>query len=402
MVSMTWPKFGTRKELLTAVFLLAMTLGNVVSAVNLVPFLRAGYQNFTIFYGAARMVRNGQSSILYDLSAQYRAQQEFAPNVHIRMGALPYNHPPFEALLFLPFTFLPYAPAYLVWTLLNGMMVAASLVLLRRQFVELGSLPLALVVLAATGYLPVMSGIVQGQDSILLLFLVVVALTFAENGNDAAAGAALAAGLFKFHLVLPLAFLLAVRRRRLLLGFAPVAALLGGISLAMVGWHGVVGYVRFLLHLENTGAGGAIVGADMPNLRGIIASLAGARDGAFLIPLTIACSAAVIAIATWRIRSGVPVRFAFVLATATAILVSYHTLTYDLNLLLPVVLLLFAAPEFEASHQSEADIVLLALVYLAPLFDPFWPRVNQFCWPVLIPIWLFWKLRRSSCAESVV
>ena len=402
MVSMSWAKFGTRKELLTAVFLLAMTVSNVVSAVSLVAFLQAGYQNFTIFYGAARMVRNGQSSVLYDLSAQYRAQQEFAPNVHIRTGALPYNHPPFEALLFLPFTFLPYAPAYLLWTLLNGMMVAASLVLLRRQFVEIGNLPLALVVLAATGYLPVISGIVQGQDSILLLFLVVVALTFAEKGNDAAAGAALAAGLFKFHLVLPLAFLLAVRRWRLLLGFAPVAALLGGISLAMVGWHGAVGYVRFLLRLENTGAGGAIIGADMPNLRGIIAGLAGVRDGASLIPFTIACSAAVMAIAMWLIRRRVSVRFAGVLATATAILVSYHTLTYDLNLLLPVVLLLFAAPELESSHQLQADIVLLVLLYLAPLFDPFWPRVNQFCWPVVISIWLFWKLRRSSYAESVV
>ena len=140
----------------------------------------------------------------------------------------------------------------------------------------------------------------------------------------------------------------------------------------------------------------------MPNLRGIIASLAGVRDGASLIPFTIACSAAVMAIAMWLIRRRISVRFACVLATATAILVSYHTLTYDLNLLLPVVLLLFAAPELESSHQLQADIVLLVLLYLAPLFDPFWPRVNQFCWPVVISIWLFWKLRRSSYAESVV
>ncbi len=399
---MTWAKFGKRKELLAAVFLLAMTLSNVVSTVKLATFLRNGYQNFTIFYAAARMVRSGQSSVLYDLSAQYRAQQEFAPNVHIRLAALPYNHPPFEALLFLPFTFLAYVPAYLLWTLLNGMMVLASLMLLRRQFVEIGNLPLAFLVLAATGFLPVASGIIQGQDSILLLFLFVVALTSMEKGNDAAAGAALAAGLFKFHLVLPLVFLLAARRWRLLLGFAPVAALLGGISLAMVGWHGAVGYVQFLLRLENTGAGGAIVGADMPNLRGIIATLAGAHDGASLMPLTIAGSAAAIVIASCRmgpIRNSV--RFAFVLATATAILVSYHTLTYDLSLLLPVVLLLFAAPEPESSRQSQADIFLLVLLYLALLFEPFWPRVNQFCWPVLIPIWVFLKLGRSRSAESV-
>jgi hypothetical protein len=399
---MTWARFGKRKEFAAGVFLLAMTFSNVISTARLAGFLRDGYQNFTIFYAAARMVRSGQSSVLYDLSAQYRAQQEFAPNVLIRRAALPYNHPPFEALLFLPFTFLPYVPAYLLWALLNGTMVAASLMLLRRQFVEIKNLPLAFLVLAVTGFVPVVSGIVQGQDSVLLLFLFVVALTAMETGNDAAAGAALAAGLFKFNLVLPLIFLLAVRRWRLLLGFAPVAALLGGISLAMVGVHGAVHYVQLLLRLENTGAGGSIVGSDMPNLRGIIASLAGAHSGASLMPLTIACSAAVILIALWRmglIRDSV--RFPFLLATVATILVSYHTLTYDLSLLLPVTLLLFAAPGPESSRQSQADTVLLVLLYLTPLFEPFWPRVNQFCWPVLVLIWLFWKLGRGRTAESV-
>ena len=394
---MRWAHFGTRKELLATVFLLAMTLSNVVSAVRLEVFLRNGYQDFTIFYAAARMVRSGQSHVLYDLSAQYRVQQEFAPKVRIRQAALPYNHPPFEALLFVPFTFLPYVPAYLLWNLLNGMMVAASLMLLRRQFIEIGNLPLAFVVLAATGFVPVARAIIQGQDSILLLFLFVVALTAMEKGDDAAAGAALAAGLFKFHLVLPMVFLLSVRRWRLLLGFAPVAALLGGLSLAMVGWqHGAIGYAQLLLRLENTGAGGATV-ANMPNLRGIIATLSGARDGASLMPLAIACSSIVIVIAWWRLRRiRDSVRFAFVLATATAILVSYHTLTHDLTLLLPVVLLLFAAPEPESSHSSQVDLVLLVLLYLALLCEPFWPRVNQFGWPVLILIWLFYKLGRSA------
>jgi hypothetical protein len=259
----------------------------------------------------------------------------------------------------------------------------------------------AFLILAAAGFLPITSGIIQGQDSILLLFIFVVALTSVEKGNDVAAGAALAAGLFKFHLVLPLVLLLAVRRWRLLLGFAPVAALLACISLAMVGWHGVVGYAQFLLRLDNTGAGGAIVGSDMPNLRGIIATLAGADGGSSLVPLTIVCSATLMMITWWRmehIRDSV--RFTFALATVTAILVSYHTLTYDLSLLLPVVLLLFAIPEQESSRQAHVDTLLLVSLYLASLFEPSWPRLNQFCWPVLVSTWLFWKLGLLRAAKS--
>lgn len=394
---------GRRKQLAAGVFLLAMTLSNLVTAFKLAPQLRNGYQNFTMFYAAARMVRSGQSGDLYDLSATSRAQQEFAPSVRIRQAALPYMHPPFEALLFLPFSFLPYWPAYLLWNCLNGMLVLASLVLLRRQFVEIGNLSLAFLVLAATGFLPVASGIIQGQDSNLLLFLFVVALTAAERGNDAAAGAALAAGLFKFNLVLPFVFLLATKRPRLLVGFAPVAALLGGISLAMIGWQGAVGYVQYLFRLESNGAGGAIVGAAMPNLRGILASLAGAHNRASLMPLTIACSAVAVVIAMRRIVSiRDSVRGVFVVATATAILVSYHTFSYDLSLLLPAALLLFAAPDPESSRPSQADVVLLVLLYVAPLFEPFWPHVNQVGWPVVILVWFYWKLGRDGTAESGV
>jgi hypothetical protein len=394
-------KFGKGNEPLVIIFLLAMTVGNVVSAVKVAPLLRRGYQNFTIFYAAAVMVRRGQSDDLYDLSAQYRTQQEFAPKVDIRQAALPYNHPPFEALLFLPFTRLSYLSAYLLWNALNGIMVALSLALLRKHFVEIGRLGLAFLVLASTAFVPVTSGIIQGQDSMLLLFLFVVAFSAMEKGNDVIAGAALAAGLFKFNLVVPFVFVLGAKRPRLLIGFAPVAALLVGTSLAMVGWRGAVGYVQFLLRLENSGAGGAIVAADMPNLRGMIATVAGARHGASLMPLTIACSAVAIAIAWWRMgRMRDSVRFAFVLATATAILVSYHTLTYDLSLLLPGLLLLFAAPDPKSGRRLRADIVLIVLLYLALMFEPFWPRVNQFCWPVVVLFWLFWKLGHRRLVDS--
>lgn len=401
MGSMDWARRGTRKELLATAFLVAMTLTNVVSAVKLADFLRNGYQDFTIFYTAGRMVRTGQVHAFYDLSAQYREQLQFAPNVHIREAALPYNHPPFEALLFVPFTFLPYFPAYLLWNFLNVLMIAASLILLQRQFTEIGNLPIAFLVLAATGFTPVALAFTQGQDSILLLFLCVIAFVAIDRGHEAAAGATLAMGLFKFHLVLPLVFLLAMRRWRLLLGFAPVAALLGAISLAMVGWKGLVGYAQFLFRLENTGAGGAIVGAKMPNLRGIVEYLAGAHGRVSVMPITIACSVAVLVIAWRRMRvMRDSVRATLILATAAAIFVSYHTFIYDLSLLLPAVLLLFAAPAPESGGQFQTDIFLLIGLYVAPLFESPWPRANQFCWPVVIALWFFWKFGQGRFAEA--
>jgi hypothetical protein len=62
--------------------------------------------DFTSFYGAGKILRDGHGADLYDLGTQHKAQDEFSSNADIRKGPLPYIHPPYEALLFVPLTFL--------------------------------------------------------------------------------------------------------------------------------------------------------------------------------------------------------------------------------------------------------------------------------------------------------
>ena len=295
--------FVQSRKFLAAVFLLAMTVCNLALLFRVMPSLRNGYQDFTIFYAAARMVRSGQSHALYDLSAQYRTQLTFA-HVAIRQGPLPYNHPPFEALLFVPFTLLEYWPAYLLWTALNLIMLAVSVTLLRRCLPQFAAIPPLVLGLGATAFFPVAIGIIQGQDVILLLLLFVLAVICLDRGNDAAAGTLLAAGLFRPHLVVPLVVLLAIRRWRMLVGFAPVALLLAGISVAIMGWRGPLDYARFVLRLEGTGAR-AFGPEVVPNLRGLIANLPGlgaSRPWSAL--LIFAASMVVFFVALRRIRNG--------------------------------------------------------------------------------------------------
>src|SRR5437773_11185140 len=96
--------------------------------------IRKGYPDFTIFYSAGKILREGLGVKLYDESTQYRIQQEFAAGVSIRQGPLPYNHPPFEALLFLPFTYLPYFSAYLLSNVITLRLLCHFPFLLRPLF----------------------------------------------------------------------------------------------------------------------------------------------------------------------------------------------------------------------------------------------------------------------------
>src|SRR5271165_3285831 len=389
---MTQTALSRNRYFIAAALLLAMTFCHLMLVLSLLPSLRNGYQDFTIFYSAGTMIRTGQAGTLYDLSAQYAVQRQFAPHVTVRQAALPYNHPPFEALLFLPFTFFAYWPAYMLWTVLNFIMIGVTLALL-RQFPGISSLPPAFLCLGATAFFPLAIGIVQGQDSILLLLICVLGMTAWEREQDALAGAVLAAGLFKFHLMIPIVLLLAMRRWRVLLGFLPVAAGLAAVSVAIMGWSGPLHYVRFVLHLEKTGAGGAIGANGMPTLHGLFANLPGLSASPLLVTLlTLLSSIAVFAIAALRIKRGPDATFfTFSLCSVTAILVSYHALAYDLSLLLPVALLLLSDA---VSGQSEAmqDRTILILLFLTPLYVVLWFVLNKFFFFALVPLWLFVRL----------
>jgi hypothetical protein len=402
---MNWARFGGRKRFVAAAFLFAMAISHVTMLLTVLPLLRGGYQDFTIFYTAGRMLRSGQASTLYDPDAQYRTEKEFAPDVRIRQAALPYIHTPFEALLFVPFTFLGYVPAYALWTVLNVALIIVNLSLLRKHFGEIRTLSPVLLMLAAAGFFPIAIGLIQGQDTILVLLSVVFSMVLLQNGRDSLAGAALGLGLFKFHFIGPLALILAMRRPRLLAGFVPIALGLGCLSIAIVGWRGVFHYVHYVLNLERTGAGGAIMASDMPNLRGLIDTLAGLRtDTAWSIAITLVCSIAVFWATQWRVRRGdESVLRQFALATIAAILISYHALPYDLVLLFPSLLVLLAQAISENTRLSRADTALLLLFFLTPLYVLLWLRLNQFAWFGLLLIWLLWRLGRPSpTAESIL
>lgn len=379
-----------------------MAISHVAMVFTVLPLLQRGYQDFTIFYAAGKMVRNGQSVSLYDLNAQYRAQKEFAPDVPIRQAALPFNHPPFETLLFVPFTFVGYLPAYVTWTVFNLAMLATTLALLRKHFAEIRSLSPVLLGLSAAGFFPIAMGIIQGQDSILLLFITVLAMVAAAWGRDVPAGSVLALGLFKFHLIGPLALIAATRRPRLLVGFVPVALALASLSVTMVGWHGTLGYMRFVLRLENSGAGGAISAFEMPNLHGLIADMSGTYAGSVWSTIfTLAVSVIVLVAAVWSVvKTGETVQYTFGLATVAALLLGYHTMPYDLSLLLPFALFLFATPGRTGSNTDRADMLLLFLVFLTPLYVFVGLHLNRLGWFALLLLWLFWRLSRAAAPKS--
>ncbi|MGO9637583.1 MAG: glycosyltransferase family 87 protein [Terracidiphilus sp.] len=374
---MTSAELNRSKERLAGIFLLALTLLSCAGAPHLVWFLRNGYQDFTVFYRGAEMVRAGHVAELHDL------------------------HPPFEELLFVPLTYLSNFPAYLVWTFLNLVMMMLSLGMVRKTFAETQQLSPLFLILSVTAFAPAVRALIQGQDSVLLLLLVTLSVFLLARGRLVLAGAVLGCGLFKFHLVLPLALVLAVRRPRLWLGLCPVAALLAAVWATMTGWHGIADYGHFVVHIENHGAAGTRIAA-MPNLRGLIAELAGKSAGSYATLVAMVCATAALGIALWEVgRRPTGIRFAFAAASVTCILVGYHAVIHDLTLLLPVLLMLFSAPGGTTRSEMRVDLALFIVVYASLFLGSWvWPPLNPWWW-IPIVVWIYRKYGRGAAAVPV-
>jgi hypothetical protein len=367
-----------------------------------------GYGDFASFYTSGQIVRSGQSARLYDPALQWKIQQQFASTVKIRLGPLPYIRPPFEALLFLPFAYLRYPVACLVWMALKLILLLTLPLLLPWTDTEDGAIPTpAVIILASLAFFPVAFDLIQGQDSVLLLLIVVLALRLLLRHSDLACGAVLALGMFKFHLVIPLIAIFILRKKfRVALGFVAVSSVLFTISLAMVHWSGVLTYPRYLLAL-NPGLG-MVKPQRMPNVRGLMTVLLGnnplpAAAHWFLGGLVV--FGIIIASSPWP---GNHRRFrltAFSLAITVMLLTSYYANIYDLTLLL--VPLLFLGKTFLRGSEIRGwprRIFLSAAAML--LFTPFlWLlalRVDRFGLVALVLLALAWSISAAEKSRQPV
>jgi Glycosyltransferase family 87 len=388
-------------------FLVGMLLIHIITFWQLRGYVLAGYPDFTIFYTAGKIVRLGMWPQLYNDPLQYRIQLEFASGVHIRKGNLPYNHPPFEALLYVPFTYLSYPAAYILWGLLNALLAISVPWLLRPHLPHLPPLPPFL----ALAFLPVFISLLQGQDAILLMLLYVLAFLAYKRRADFAAGCWLALGLFKFHLVLPLVLILLLNRKwKVIYGFTAVGVGLVLTSLAMIGWRTALYYPHYIWFTEKVMSRDPIVPPTMPNFRGLLDSVLGwTRFPTLTNALTAVASILLIlsAVRSWRASDPAEPEsenLAFSLSLLVTVMVSYHTFPYDWTLLLPASLLILNhafGPNAPRDWTRSALLWAIAILFFTPLYLILWINFAHLNLMAIVPLLLVWMLAREIRRSNV-
>ena len=332
-------------------------------------FLEAGQgTDFPHFYCAAKIVAAGLGHQLYDVSLQWDFQRRYTG----RVGNF-FIHPPFETLIYLPFSGLPIQAAYLAWTLFNLVILAVAAWLFHSRLSLPISPGLSLVLLLS--FVPVSLNFLQGQDTILLLLVLVLTCVALGEGKNFEAGCLLALGLFKFQFALPAAVIFFVSRKdgsktQFAAGFALVAVVLALISLGISGWSSLTSYPRLLLGFGNVPFSGFHAEA-MATVRGVCLALFPAGSVlarvAFVGGLLL-----VFAVATdgWRPLNSTVAGLAASNTVLAAVLLSYQASPHDLTLVVLPVFLTFTylqrTPGLPAVWRR-LSLFVLAVLFLPPL-----------------------------------
>jgi Glycosyltransferase family 87 len=392
---------------LLRIFIAGILCLHLLFFVDLRERISRGYPDFTVFYTAATMLRDGLGHQLYDEHVQYEVQKRSVGQIPSRRGPLPYIHPPFEALIFLPLSSLPYAQAFAVWDLLNLVALFGVALLLRRSVGALRKIPPWEFVIASLVFFPIFDCFLQGQDSILLLLLCVLGFNALKRDADVLAGCWFALGVFKFQFSIPIVLLLLIwKRSRVAIGFTVVAALLALISAGVTGWQSLLHYPAFVLEITKSPSTGGVAPGFAPNLRGLALGLLSHFPKSIGVAVVLLASIALFFFAVAKGREASRLKnleLQFSLAVAVSLLIAWQTNMHDLSLLvLPLVL----TADYGLRTLSQSQRKFLLLPVLALLISPLWillwlvgGMVNLMTIPLL---WWVWEIGRAISRDQHV
>jgi hypothetical protein len=371
--------------------------------------IRDGYFDFVLYYSGAKILNDGNGAQLYDLEVQREYQKEFG--VSYKDRALPFNHPPYELLALLILAKFSFPVAHALWAAINIVLLAVILV---RLFPCVEARHRILFALMLFAYFPTITALKMGQDSVITTFLLVETFVSLKRKRYALAGGLLALGLYKPQFVLPLFGIFLLRRRwSSVFGFLFTGLLLGAISLAMVGWDGLMGLLSLWLPMIQRGH---VVWPElMTNLRGLvymILELGGLSGATNILTVGLSILTYIITLRLWP-RSAdegnelFDLRFA--LAVVTTALVSFHLYSYDGTLLaIPLTIMLNQVLKAPNPYPVRHRVFLAVLI---ALFLPLVPNVllsaAMLAWwalplPVFFGVMAMEIWRRSASASLSV
>jgi hypothetical protein len=208
-------------------------------------------RDFVYFYSVGRIASQQSPEQIYNFDLQLRTfQQVYRLEGDRTYGPSPY--PPFVALFFRPFSFLPFETAFHLWQACSVALFCGAMALLAAAFYARQRLAQSLIFAAAFSFAPFLADtLLAGQLAAIGLFAFSFALFEQAKGRAFRSGIALSLALYKpTLLLLLLPMLLARRQWRALAGVLVGTAFLFAMTVAFFGFRVWAAYAGMLASLS--------------------------------------------------------------------------------------------------------------------------------------------------------
>ena len=335
--------------------------------------------DFRAFYTAGKIAQRGGA--LYDLTHQFAVQREIWPALDVQKHLLPYFNPPFAALPLALVALLSPIPAFALWTICETLLLAFLLRVLAGELPADKPRARLSFVFCAITFMPILLALLNGQFSIFLALAFAMAwknLRLETPRGELFGGAWLALLAIKPQLLLvPLMLLLWKKRGRALLGMFATLAVLGAISLLMVGVPGLLQFKSLLAQAASWSDAYGIHPQAMHSWRGLVSRLMHTNDPAATQSFwLLGCAVAMIALlvawrGAWRAQSE-KFDLAFAQLIVTATFCSAHLNPHDLSLWLVAGALILRATSAASTRDALSQKLLRALPPLGYLSALAW------------------------------
>jgi hypothetical protein len=198
---------------------------------SIIPTGRLG-GDFPTFYSVGRMISKGDWQDLYNRDRQIAEQKPFMGNEN---AYLPFGYPPHTALIYWPFSILPYRLSYVIHTVIMVLALLLTLHIIRPMSAQLNEHFMCAFTLAVS-FFPIFKAIIGGQNTVMTMLLIALSWKAVEQNREYLAGVYIGLMLFKPQFALPLAGVYLLSGRwRIAVSFGVVAILCYAIGTLMIG-----------------------------------------------------------------------------------------------------------------------------------------------------------------------
>lgn len=239
--------------------------------------------DFTNFYTAGAIVRDGLGKNLYDQALQTEYQQHILNGLSFQDGVLMYISPPQAVFPFVAISFLPLNTAYWVWTLVQAGLLLWLLKLLGDLASTWRKEERRLMISAVCAFPLLLITFMQGAFSLFVLICVVQFYLALKHKKDAIAGVWLAFGFLKPQsLLVLLVLLVAARRWKTLAATALTGISFIALTSGLFGWHIWLDFVDRLATFSNYFDRFGVAPEKMYNFKGTLTLILGSGQAGII------------------------------------------------------------------------------------------------------------------------